>query len=116
MRNGEAGLVHDLVAIHEQIEVDRPRTPTLLPTNAPQFALDAEEGFEKLPWRERRLEGDGSVEETRLVDDPDRICLSQLRDGDHIDLGFAVEKGDGTSQRRLPLPEVRAEAHVGERH
>ena len=64
----------------------------------------------------RRLDRDGAVQERRLIDDADRVRLTELGHGDHLDAVSAPEELDGPAQRLLPRSEVRADPDVRERH
>ena len=56
MRDGEARLVERLVAVEEQVEVDRPRPEARALAGPAERALDLQEGVQELPRRERRVE------------------------------------------------------------
>ena len=107
MRDGQAGLVDHLVAVEQQVEVDRARPPAL-PALAAQLALDREEDVEQLPRRELGLERGDAVQEPRLVGDADRIRLAQGRDARR-------RPGSSAIAARIvafAVAEVRAEADV----
>ena len=69
MRDGQARLVDRLVAVEQQVEVDRPRPPALAALAA-ELALDREQPVEQLARRELGLERGGAVQEARLVGEP----------------------------------------------
>ena len=115
MRNTEAGLVERLVPVQQQIEVDDPWPPTL-DAHSPELALDVEEQVEELSRGQARLERRRTVQEPRLVHDPDRIGLAQLRDSNDVEAGRSPEELDRTPNRLLPQAEVRAETDVCTRH
>ena len=103
-------LVDHLVAVEQQVEVDRARPPAL-PALAPQPTLDGEEDVEQLPRRELGLERGDAVQKPRLVGDADRIRLAQGRDGDD-----ARELCDRRTDRLLAVAQIGAEADVRDRH
>src|SRR5688500_751090 len=114
MRDGEAGLRDRLVAVDEEVEVDRARPPSHrigLSPLAAELALELEQAVEELPRREVGLEQDGAVQEARLLDDAYRIGLAQRRDCDHV--GERVDRGPN---RRLSVAEIRSDPDVGARH
>ena len=78
MRHAQPRLVDDLVAVDEQIEVDRSRPPRAPVAHPPELLLDAQERVQELARRQARLDGDGAVQELRLVGLPDRLGLAQL--------------------------------------
>src|SRR4051794_26460761 len=110
MRDLEPGLVDRVVAVEEEIEVDRPRPPLRPDALAAEPALDVEQVVEQLPGRERRLQlGDG-VQEPRLLRVAPRLGLANRRQARCADqLGRAADRGFAVS-------EVRTEPDVGERH
>src|SRR5262245_17904948 len=115
MWNVQARLGDLAIAVDQEVEVDRAGAPAHVP-HATELLLDLEEAVEQLASRQPRLDGDGAVEESGLVHDPDRVRLLQLRDGEHVDaLGFR-EQLDRPEERDLAWTEIRAEAHVCERH
>src|SRR5262245_17842330 len=108
MRNRQAGLVHDLVAVHEQVEVDRSRPPALAAHPA-EALLDGEQSLQQLPRAEIRLEPDNAVEERPLLDGPDRLGLADLRDGGDVDAVLLREQLDGAPQVLLTVTEIGAD-------
>ena len=74
MRNLQPRLVDDCVAVQQQVEIDRPRTPPLT-THPSERPLDPEQRREELARGECRLDYRRSVQESRLIDDTDRIRL-----------------------------------------
>ena len=115
MRHAQARLVDALVTVDEQVEIDDPRAPALA-TNASERALDLEQELERARGVRARLDRDRAVQEPRLVDDPDRVGLAQLRDGDDLDAVGRPEELDRSPQRRLARAEIRAEPDVRARH
>jgi hypothetical protein len=79
MREGQSGLVHDVLSVEEQVEVDRARAEALV-TDPAQALLDAEEAVEQTSGRELRFDSHRAVEERALLDGPDRLGLPDLRD------------------------------------
>ena len=57
MRDGEPGLVDQLVAVEEQVEIERPRAVLAGDADAAETLLDGEQPVEELARGERRLEG-----------------------------------------------------------
>jgi len=116
VRHAESREVDDLVCEDEQVEVDGSRAPPRTVSHASKRLLDTEERIEKLAGSERRLDGDRTVHEPRLIDDTNRIRLAKAGYGNHIDASFGVEQLDRTTKRLLPLAEVGAEPDVRQRH
>jgi hypothetical protein len=116
VRDLEARLADDLVAVEQEIEVDRAGTPPLLAgTVAAEAPLDLEQAVEELARTQVRLDLGGPVHEPRLVDVPDRIRLAEGRDGDDRDPVQRVQAPERLPERRLPVAEVRPEADVSAR-
>jgi hypothetical protein len=77
VRDGEAGLVELLLAVDEQVEVDRPRAEAGAAAGAAEPALDLEQAQEQSARGELRVERDGCVDEAGLVEIADRIRLAK---------------------------------------
>src|SRR5436190_2078520 len=116
VRDGEPGLVDHLVAVEEEVEVERPRAVLAGDPDAAEALLDGEQAVEELARGQRRLELEGAVEEGRLSADADRLRLAEGRDGKDVDSLLRGEDADGRAQRALAVAEVRAEPDVGARH
>ena len=113
VRDGQARLIHDPVAVEQEVEVDRARAEArALLADPAQHALDGEEAVEQVTRREPRLDRDGAVQKGRLIRVADWLGLTQRRDGDDLDPGFGAQQLDGPADRRLPVAEVGAEADV----
>jgi hypothetical protein len=109
----EAGLGHLLVAVDEQVQVDRPGAvarPGALPA---QCGLDGQQTLEELPRRKLCLDGRGTVQEPGLIEIADRIGLPQSRDPDHLDALLLVEQLEGAANCLRAVAEIGAEADVG---
>jgi hypothetical protein len=115
VRHLEAGRVDRLVAVEEQVEVDRARAEARPPPLAAQSPLDGEQAVEELTRRERRLELGRAVQEARLVEVVDGIGLAKGRNGAELDAGLGREQVEGSAERRLPVAEVRTQADEGAR-
>lgn len=117
MRNLEVGLVDFLHSVEEKVEIDRPRAALrdAVP-DAPEVALDREQRVEQRPRGQTRLELDRPIEKPRLIEDPDRLCVPELRGRDDLGLGQRTERVDRQLERPLPVAEVRTDTHVCPRH
>jgi hypothetical protein len=80
-----------LVAVEEQVEVDRAGAEARAGPLATQGPLDGEHPIEELAWRERRLELRRRVQEARLVQVADGLGLAEGRDGAQLDAGLGRE-------------------------
>jgi hypothetical protein len=79
----EARLVDLLVAVEEQVEVDRARPETRsVASDAAQAALDRQQPLEQLARAQRGAQLGRAVEKARLVLEADRVGLAQARDRD----------------------------------
>jgi subtilisin family serine protease len=116
VRNAEARLANRLVAVEEQVEVDRARAEAGAAAHPAEAALDVEEPAEELGRRELRLDLGGRVEEARLVDESDRHGLAERRDAPQLDARLPGEQLERLPERRLAVAEVRAEADECARH
>ena len=116
MRHPEAVLVHGLIAVDEQVEIDRPGAePGALALPA-QGALDREQRVEERARRQVRLQRHRPVQEARLVEIADRVGLAEARDGHDLDPRGRREPVDCRQESGLAVAEVGAEAHVGAGH
>jgi Subtilase family len=116
VRNPEPRCVDRLVAVEEQIEVDRARAEAGAGADAAQEALDREEPREQLVCRKVGLDLGGSVQEPRLVDVPDRRGVAERRDAAQLDPGLAGEQVERLPKGGVPVADVRAETNEGARH
>ena len=109
MGHAQAGLVRDLVAVEEQVEVDRPRAPAGAVPDAAEGALDPQErpraacAARASSRARRRRSGTGAGPR------PDRVGLAELRHGDDLDPVLRREarpRGAGLSRgpRFAPSP------------
>ena len=105
MGQGEAGLVHDLVAVHQQVEVDRSRAKALA-TDAPEALLDVEQAREELLRRQLGRYLGYPVQKGALVDGTDRLGLTQLRDRNDLDSVLRGEELERLAQMTLTVTEI----------
>ena len=109
MRDGEARLVDDAVAVEEQVEVDRARPPVRAVAFTAEPALDSEQYVEQRPRLELGVDLRNGIQEPRLLLVAPGLRLDDLRHPPSAD-----EAGGG-ADRRFTVAEVRAEAYVRER-
>lgn len=112
MRHRQTRLVAQLVAVDEQIEVDRARTVPLPVADAPELTLDGEQLVEELARGQRRLEHRRAIEIAWLVDDPHGVRLPQARHDDDLDTSPLREREQCTANRRLAVAQVGAQADI----
>lgn len=113
MGDGQAGLVDPLLAVDEEVEIERPRASGRPFPGAPVLPLDAQEDVEQLARAERGFHSDGPVQEARLVgDQTDGIGLAKSRYGHDLDARGRVEARDRAAERGLTVAEVRADTDV----
>src|SRR4051812_49293673 len=110
MRHRQPGLVEDLVAVEEQVEVDRPGAPAGTDSLPAELPLDIEQLVEERPRRELRLQLGDRVQEERL------LGVSPWLGLDHGGEAPGADQVGGAPDQRLAVAEVRAEADVDERH
>jgi len=110
--NLQAGLVDDLVAVQQEVEVDRPRAAWRSCAGAAEGLLDLEEPVEQVSRRKARVDRHRAVQEARLVGDPNRVGHAKARDADDFDLTVCLEQPHGAVQHRLAVAEIRAEPDV----
>jgi len=115
VRHAQAGGVDRLVAVEQQVEVDRARAEARARSLAAQGLLDGEQPIQELARRERRLELGRAVQEARLVQVADGVGLPEGGDGAELDAGLGCEEVERPAERRLPVAEVRAQADEGAR-
>ena len=110
MRDGEPRLGDPVVAVEQQVEVERAgavrrrgRAVT------PEPPLQLEQGVEQLARRQLGLERDRAVEKARLLERTDRRGVAKRGDRDDARPRQRPEAADGSPQRPLAVTEVRAE-------
>ena len=111
MRDGQAGLVDDLVAVDEEVEVDRARAePRAFAAHAAEPALDREQPLQELARLQLGVELRDAVEEVRLVQVADRLRLAEARNGHERDaflvgelLDFRCECGRPECESAVPM-------------
>ena len=113
MRHLEAGLVDDLVAVEEKVEVDRARAEARARSHPAERPFDLEEPVEQLARTKVRPDLRGRVQEPRLVSVVHRIGLAYARKTRRPDLAF--HELERSAEIRLTVAQVRAEPDVGER-
>lgn len=116
MWNPQAGLVDDLVAEEQQIQIDRARSEPGPFARAPEVALDRQEALEELARSEVGLDSRRGVEEARLVEKANRFRLHECRDRRNLDRGVSTKSLKGSVQVGLAVTEVRSEPDPGGRH
>src|SRR5438552_8408593 len=114
--DGQPRLVDLLVAVEEEVEVERARAVLAGHADTAEALLHVEQAVEELTRLERRVERSGAVEEARLLADPDRFRLAQRRDRHDLDPLSRAECVDRLAQRALAVAEVGPEADVRARH
>src|SRR4051812_4487676 len=110
MRHHEPRLVDRLVAVEQEVEVDRPWPPPRPDAFPTEAALDVEQVVEQAARREGGLDLGDRVQEPRLLLVAPRLGLAQRREARRAD-----QLGRATDQR-LPVAQIRAETDVRERH
>lgn len=117
--NFKAGLVKDLVAVEEDVEVEGAWTVgNLSGAVASEFALDAEKPIEQIVRAERGFEGKGRVKKAGLVGEADGSggVEGRTRD-DAAHGGEAVgSSGEGSFRRASGAGDVGAESYVSGEH
>src|SRR5690242_17964090 len=117
MRDGEARLFDRLVAVDEEVEVDRARPEArAFAAIATEAGLDGEQALEQRSRAEFRLHLRGAVEEVRLVEVADGLGLAQAGDRHELDALLGRELLEGGLDLPLRLAEVRADADEGRGH
>ena len=112
MRHRQPGLVDLLVAVEEQVEVDRAGAPAQAVARPPEVTLDRKQRVHELARAECRVQRGRRVEEGRLLDRPPRVGLPDHGDGDDLDAGTGAERRERGIERRPAVAEVDAEADV----
>ena len=117
MWNLEPGRGDFLVAEQQEVEVERagPASGNAETVTA-EVPLDVEQRVEELPRCQLRLELDGAVEETGLVDVADGLGVTKARNAHNVRVWHVPQAPDRRSQRALPVAQVRAEADERPRH
>jgi hypothetical protein len=106
-----------LVAVEQKVKIERSRPPRRdAAAVTSEEALELEQRVEQLPRREVRLELRGAVEKPGLVDEPDRVGVTQLRDRHHLGSGQAPRPSERCAQGSFAVTEVRAETDEGASH
>lgn len=116
MGNAKARLIHHVVGIDEQVQVDLSGAPPPPVPRAPELTLDPKQRVEKLARRQRRLDRGCAVQEARLVEYADGIGLAQLRYGDDFDAIRLGEKLDRAAEGLFARAKVRTQTNVRTGH
>jgi hypothetical protein len=116
VRNREPGLVDHLVAVQEQIEVDRTRTVSRPGPIAPEPALDGKKTSQELERSVDRLDGTGRVQEARLIDVADWIGFAEGRHRNDPDALLLAQEPNALPEVLLSISEVRAKRYVRADH
>jgi hypothetical protein len=106
VRDDQPRLVDDLVAVEQEVEVDRPRPPPWAEPEAPEGALDLEQPVEQAAWRELGVDLGRGVQERRLVGVAPGLGLADRREAGGAEAVGRLE------DRGLAVAEVGAEADV----
>src|SRR5436190_10759930 len=113
MRNLQPRLVHDLVAVEQEIEVDRARAACGAFARAPELLLDRKQTVEELARGQIGLDSRRSVQEAGLILDPDWIGLANRGDRQQPDPVLLLQQAEGAGDQLLPVAEVGPEPDVG---
>jgi hypothetical protein len=105
MGDGQARLVHGLLAEQEEVEVDRARPPAFL-AHAAEALLDRQQALEQLPRTEIGLDPNGAVQEGALLHGPDGLGLADLGHGGDVDSVLRGEQFDGAPEVALTVAQV----------
>jgi hypothetical protein len=116
VRDAQARLVDDLVAVEQEVEVDRPWAIALAGPHPPKLVLNRQQVLEQRTWGELGRQPDGRVEEERLVEDADRVGLADRGNGLDLELGIGGEQRKRVANRHEAFAEIRADADVGGGH
>jgi hypothetical protein len=112
VRHGQTRLFHNLVAVEQQVEVDRARPVARPVSTTSQGLLHGKQTLEQGSRRQRGLHLDGRVQEAGLVEKADRVGLAHARDGDDVDVGLVAQKLDGTAEETFAVTEIRSQPNV----
>ena len=116
VRDGEVRLVDRLVAVEQQVEIDRPRAETLAGVaHAAELVARPRAGRSSSSrGSELGLDRDGAVQEARLVDVAHGLGLAQRRHGEDADVRVGAQELDARARSsRRRSPRFDAEADVG---
>ena len=98
VRDAEARFVHDLVAVEQEVQVDRPRPVALAGTDTSKLLLHGQQALQERIWSEVGRQPDSCAEETRLVDHADGIGLANR--GNRLDFELGIG-GESSSASRI---------------
>jgi subtilisin family serine protease len=114
MGHGQTRLVERLLAVHEQVEIDRPR-PVVRPlAGASEQPFELKEEVEQLARRQLGFHLDGRVQEGGLVEEAPWLGLANRGDGAYVDP--LAQQLDRVTEHRLAVAEVRTQADIGACH
>lgn len=105
MRDVEIRLVDDLIAVQNEIEIERPRRAGVR-TRTAETMFDLEEPGEQCPGRKRRAARRGGVQEARLVAHAHRIGVMERRDVQVVDRGGQLRQR--LAQVSFPIAQIAA--------
>jgi len=87
MRNLEERLVNRGIPVEQEVQVERARALCRCRTPvSTEGALQLEECAQQRPGGQLRLDLDGPVQETRLIEIVDGLCVPEARDALDLDL------------------------------
>ncbi len=112
----EPGLVHGDALDQQQVEIHGAWSISRSLACPAELTLDMQQRAEQCLRRQRRLDGDCSVEEPRLVEVPDRIRLPERRDRNDRDLCLVPEELERARKRSSPVAQICSEPDVGTTH
>lgn len=115
VRDVQPLLVHDLVPVQEQVEIDGARAEAA-PARPAELALEREQAVEQVARPQLGLHDGRCVQKPRLVDEPDRVGLAERGHRHDLDERLRGEERERPAQGRLALAEVRAETDEGADH
>src|SRR6266542_1827788 len=110
MRHRQPRLVHDRVAVHEQVEVDGSRPPPRNVARPAQRTFDLEQPLQECPRLEARLDLGYGIQEARLIRVPPGL---RLDDRGHAPRAELLRR---RADRRFAVAEVRPQPHVRAGH
>src|ERR1043166_3034635 len=111
VRNRAAGLADHAIAVQEQVEVERPGPPSLLPnTGTPAGAFNREQGLEQVARGEFGRGQRGGVQVAALWDRTDRLGLDNRRGRQERGALEAAERFDRAGEMGVSIAEIGTQA------
>src|SRR6476646_4937496 len=114
MRDLEGVLVDRLIAVEQQVEIDRARSVTgAFAPDAAEVALDLQQEVQQLAWGPGRRQARRRIEKARLILVADRVRLDRKSRAQERRPLVLVDSAEGCCDHPFALSQIGAESDIG---